>query len=977
MILRRKARKQRRAVARSRAHIRGWVLATFIFLFGIVPLLVIIGGAGIVYAQAVADLPRPADTTFVGTLKGATRLLDRSGQTVLYSVEDPLGNQRAWVRLDELPPYVVRATLLVEDADFLERAHFSAFDTLFDLWNNTLFGPLRADASLTGRLVRNAIAPPPDFVSVEDRAREIALIAEVNRRYTPQQILEWHLNTNYYGSEAYGIEAAAQVYLGKAAKDLTLDEAALLASIPTSPQFNPIEDETAARGRQADTLRRLLVDGAITNAEYDAASRIFTNVLLTGSQLPTVAPDFALYARRQAEDILDSLNMDGGRLVSRGGLTITTTLDLDLYYQAECALQTQLNRLAGRDEVAPAANGSACIAADSLPPLPESPASPPPDSGTITILDATTGEIRAIVGSATRAENQPAMTLAPFVYFEGFREARQGVQYNAASMMLDIPQRFPGAVEGLIYQPVNPDDRFRGPVSLREAAVQGLIPPVVQVADNHGMTNIIRTARRMGINTLDEGFYDLTLLDRGGTVSVLDMAYAYSVLASMGDMYGIEVRPRGIGYRNRDAAAVLKIEDAEGRVLWEYAPAQSRVNVFSSFSELGYLINDIYSDDQALREKFGEDNPLLTSRPAAVVNTVSGSGLDNWTIGYTPQLVVAVHLDRVDMNPFTLRGYGLEGAASVWNAVSEYAHVALPAQEWQRPEAIVERPVCQISGLLPNEVCPTRREIFINGIFPTRTDDRWQSVEINSQTRLLATVNTADALRVNETYFIPPDEALDWWSANGQKLPPSQYDIVSLPGGSPFSTAAITAPEPLAWLRGTVDIRGVINAQAFRSYQLRYGEGAVNPQNWFNIGSISTTPPQEGLLGVWDTTGLDGVYTVELTVEQEGGARERAVVQVRVDNIPPSVILSAGEPGKVYRWPAETIIPLAADVRDNLALDRVEFYANGRLAFTDNEAPYSYNYPIGGVGVQTFSVIAHDSAGNQNASAELSVEVTR
>lgn len=975
--MRRKARKARRAQQRTRAHLRGWIFGALAFVLMGVPLLVIFGGAAVTYMQAVADLPRPVDTTFVGALNGATRLTDRSGQTVIYSVEDPLGDQRAWVRLDDLPDYVVQATLLMEDPDFLTRGGFNPLETVLNLWNNTLFGPTRADPSLTGRLVRNAVAPPPDVVRVEDRAREIALVAEIHRRYTPAQILEWHLNTNYYGNEAYGIEAAAQVYLGKAARELTVDEAALLVSIPTAPQFNPIDDETAARGRQADTLRRLLVDGVIDNLAYDAASRVVTPILLTSGQAPTLAPDFALYARRQAEDILDALNMDGARLVSRGGLTITTTLDLDLYYQAECALQTHLARLGGSVDTVPASNGAACVAAESLPSLAASVGDAPPDEGTLVILDAQSGEIRAMVGAATRAEHQPAMTLAPFVYFEGFREARQGVQYNAASMVLDIPQRFPGAVEGLIYQPLNLDDKFIGPISLREAAALGLVPPAVQVADNHGITNVIRTARRMGISTLDDNRYDLALLERGGTVSVLDMAYAYSVLASMGDMYGVEVRPRGVGYRNRDAAAVLKITDGEGRVLWEYQPDQTRVNVFSSFSELGYLINDIYADTDARRLKFGDENPLTLSRPAAVVNTVSVGSVDNWTIGYTPQRVVAVHLSRADRNPFTLDRLGLSGAVNVWRAVSEYAHAALPLTEWTRPAAIIERDVCQISGLMPNGVCPTRREIFINGIMPTRNDDRWQSVEINSQTRLLATVNTPDALRAQETYFIPPDDALDWWRANNQKLPPTQYDIVSLPDGSPFSSAAITAPEPLAWLRGTVEIRGTFDVQAFRSYQLRYGEGAINPQNWFNIGEVSTTPPADGLLAVWDTSGLDGVYTVELTVEQEGGARERAVVQVRVDNIPPSVILNAGEAGKVYRWPSETSIPLSADVRDNLAIDRVEFYNTGRLLFTDTEAPYTFDYAITGVGMQTFSVVAYDSAGNQNASTEVSVEVAR
>ena len=180
------------------------------------------------------------------------------------------------------------------------------------------------------------------------RAHEIALIAEINRRYTPRQILEWHLNTDYYGNEAYGIEAAAQIYLNKRAVDLTLDEAALLAAIPTAPQYNPFADETAARGRQTDLLR----DDA--QSRHDHAGRLrraaaaANTPISRGNYLPPIAPEFTVYARQQAENILNSLGYDGSQLIARGSLKITTTLDLDLYNQTVCALQAQLARSARR-----------------------------------------------------------------------------------------------------------------------------------------------------------------------------------------------------------------------------------------------------------------------------------------------------------------------------------------------------------------------------------------------------------------------------------------------------------------------------------------------------------------------------------------------------------------------------------------------------------------------------------------------------
>ncbi|MBC8171719.1 MAG: transglycosylase domain-containing protein, partial [Anaerolineae bacterium] len=592
IIWRRHNRQERRAELDFRNRLWTYFMLGLFGLLVVLPLTLFFGTAAVVYAQEAATLPAPGNTLDFSAVTGPTRLYDRSGQTLIYAVQDPLGDQRTWQRLEELPPELIQATLLVEDEDFYTVTRFDAMRTATRLWRNFLNGPIEPDGSITGRLVRNAIAPPPDFVRVEDRTRETALVAEVNRIYTPDQILEWHLNTNYYGNEAYGIEAAAQVYLGKAARDLTLDEAALLASIPTAPEFNPIDDEVAARGRQSDTLRRLLAEGVITGDQYDAASRTITALLPNAGQKPEIAPDFALYARQQTEDILDSLGLDGERLVSRGGLRITTTLDIDLYNQSECVLQSHLAQLAGSLATFAAPDGSPCTGTNYLGATPAAGAAPP-DTGMIVMLDAATGEIRSMVGGANRAVYQPGVTLYPFVYFEGFRGSSQNTFFTPASMVLDIPRTFPGQTEGLIYQPTNPDGQFRGPVSLREAVGRSLLPPVVHIANTQGLSNVLRSAHRLGINSLTDGVYHLSLLERGGEVALLDVAYAYTVLASMGEMHGIPVEARDTGFRQLDPVAVLSIEDADNQVLWRYDAAINRQNIFSDSSELGYLVNDV------------------------------------------------------------------------------------------------------------------------------------------------------------------------------------------------------------------------------------------------------------------------------------------------------------------------------------------------------------------------------------------------
>jgi membrane peptidoglycan carboxypeptidase len=985
IIRRRRNRRERRAVSEN--HSRTWNIFILLFLFLLigVPLIGFFGMAGIVYAQSAGSLPAPMDTIDFSATEGVTRLYARDGQTLLFAVEDPLGDERTYIRLDELPPYVAQATLLVEDEDFLSAPRENMSGTLVRLWRNFLSGPVEADTSLTGRLVRNTILSQPEFVTADDRSQEIALVSAINQRYTPQEILEWHLNTNDYGNEAFGIEAAAQVYLGKSARDLTLDEAALLTSIPTAPQYNPVDNKTAALSRQSDTLRRMLLAGFITQQQHDESSRIETVLLPNAGQTPEIAPEFSIYARRQTEDILNSIGLNGDRLVSRGGLTVTTTLDIDLYYQAECTLRTHLVRLAGNSEAITALDGSPCTAADNLPVVDSQNASAgaasaeSPYTGMITVIDVQTGEIKALAGNATQSAYQPGVTLYPFVYFEGFRPSSQKTFFTPATMLLDVPRPYPGQVEGLIYQPVNADGVYRGPISLRESAGRGLLTGVVQIAQLQGMSNVLSSAHTLGINSLDGGPYHLSLLDNGGEVALLDVAYAYSVFASMGDMYGIPARARDTGYRQLDPVAVTRIIDSDGQVLWEYqpnVPNVSQQNIFSDFPELGYLVNSVLSNDELRAEQYGQDNPLNLDRTAAVVNGMTSNRVENWTVGYTPQRVVGVHIGHEDGSALDFDSDALQGAAPVWNALMEYVHQrdAIPPTEWTRPPDIVELEVCQMSGLLPNGVCPVYEELFIQGVTPTQRDTYWQSFTVNSQNGLLASPSTPDALRDTREYFVPPDTALDWWNTNRRPLPPMNYDAFY--AGNIVDSASITSPAQYSYVKGVIDVIGTINPDNMQSYQLAYGQ-TVAPESWINISEAQTTyDPENPVLGQWDTSMLDGLYTLQLNVVLQSGVIERVTTQVRVDNTPPTIILTTAEPGRIYRFPDDAAVVITADVRDSF-IDRVEFSHDGRLVFTDTDAPFEYEFPITGVGTEFFSAVAFDEADNRTESQEISIEIRR
>lgn len=984
LILRRRNRKSRKQGDSARRTF-WWVFFGVIFgILFILPMSGAVAGAAVMYLIATGDIPTPQDSLSALASQGVTRFFDISGEHLLYSFDDPLGDRRTWVTLESVPAYVSESLLAMEDSDFLQAEGFNPLTTASDLWRNMLIETLPADMSVTGRLVRNLLNPAADAWDENDaRSREIALIAEINRRYSPRDVLEWHLNTEYFGSEAYGIEAASQIYLGKSAAELTLAEAALLTAIPNAPQYNPFEDEAAARARGLDTLRVLFSAGRISEGQFNAAA---------GQQIPIsrrsyvqqLAPDFMNYARSQAETILNNLGYEGRQLVARGGLTITTTLDVDLYLQAECALRTQIALLNGQPAPTVTLDGSTCTSAAFLPQTAGQGTVSAPDSGSIVILDAQTGQIRALVGAAASVDAQPGVTLQPFVYLDSFVSPRRLT--SPATMALDIPLSFPGAEEGLIYTPVNPDGQFYGVMNLRSAMGAALLPPATDVAYRQGMGSILNTAHQIGLNSLADNTYDVMLLERGGRVAPLDLAYAYSVFATLGDMRGVSVPPVARGFRGRDPVAVAQIQDREGNILWQYdsenAATCNTLDTCTPLLEdaLAYVINDVYADSETRWQTLSQNSPLEIGRPAAIVNGPAGDNIESWTIGYTPQLVTVVNMHREDRQPMTLSPWTTEAAGTVWRGVMDYliTRDAVPAANWElsmleHPDRIIEMPVCERSGLLPNGVCPAYMEIFRDGMQPRQTDTYWQQVNVNDRTGQLATVNTAPELVAQRVYFVPPDEAMDWWREHNLPMKPVEYDTLSVP--ELFTSVRLIQPEAYSYVGGEVEIYAELDTAQLQYFQLSYGQG-FSPTQWIDIGGRQTEFRPGVPIGVWDTTGLEGLYSLRLVMTLDDNRFESDAVQVTVDNIAPTISLNLAEPGRVYRFPSDSEISLEAQAADNVTISRVEFFQNGQPLGADESWPYRVTVGIDRAGTQQFTAVVYDAFGNR-AQVDFSVEVLR
>ena len=890
------------------------------------------------YAAAASHMPAPQTTALRHGAHAGTRFLDSSGAFLIHSIADPLGDARRWLRLDELPPHLISATQMAKGESPPPQPAFNPANALLQVWRYIIGSPHTPAPGPTGKLVRDAMLPAATSSGMDERLLEIVFLAESARRYSADDLLEWRLNSSYYGQGAFGIEAAAQVYLGKPAAALSLAESVLLAPLVNEPAANPIDAYAQARDRGADLLFRMLAADLIDQAQFDEASASEPRLRKPDEGSAAPVPPFIAFARRQAEAILDRLGYDGAGLLARGALQITTSLDMTLQRQAECAISSYF----GQPDAVIALDGAACA-------QPESQTAP--RAAALALIDVSSARLLSLVGEALAGSHQPAAILQPFVYLDAFLRR----EFTPASMLYDVPLSYPGRSAELIYAPVSPDGVYRGPISLRAAMAGGLLPPAAQVASRTGMESAIQTAQTLGFNSLGAG--DLELLERGGAVSVMDAAYAYSVLAAGGRMRGIPAQQAGNASRSRDPVAVLAIEDADGRLLWSRSHASE--NAETALVELSavYMVNDILADARA-----------RDARPAAFISGMSADGRDSWSVGYTPDLSLALHAGSADGEAPSPLADERASLASAWGALMDgaHAHLELPPRAWDAPPDIQEFLVCEISGMLPatSAHCPTRREIVPAGSTLQR-DRFWQTFEINRVDRQLATVNTPDALRQSVAYFIPPDEIMDWWLANDMPMPPSSYSTDS--GAQNANPVRFTSPANFAYVGATLDIAAVINRAGAQSWRLEYGADA-NPERWFSLGAPQPLDGSREIATTWETALLSGIYTLRLVVTFDDGATESDTRLLTFDNTPPSVTLRTSDDHSEIRYPSQPWVSLVAEVRDNLTIERVEFYRDGALVGEDRSWPYAYEAEIQAAGDIVFTARAYDQVGNQAAS---------
>jgi penicillin-binding protein 1C len=649
-------------------------------------------------------LPNPGDLTS-NPAPSSTKLLDRNGN-LIYEIFEK--ERRTPISLSSLPDYVWKATLAAEDKDFYKHSGFSITGYLRATFKTLTGQRLEGGSTITQQLVKKALLS--DDRTIRRKIRELILSLIVEVKYSKDQILEMYLNQVPYGGTAYGLEAAARTYFDISSSQLTLSQAALLASLPAAPSYySPFGSyPEAAKKRQELILNLMADDGFITKEQAASAA---AEALPYSPPTTLKAPHFSLWVK----DLL--ISKYGMEKVESGGLTVVTTLDLKLQEFAQNTVASEVAKLK-REKVG---NGAALI------------------------TNPQTGEILSMVGSkdyfkleddgnvnVVLRPRQPGSSIKPVNY----SLALDRHLITAATLLSDKPTCFIQSGQKP-YCPDNYDNQFHGPTQVRFALGNSFNIPAVKTLALNGLSDFVASSSAFGISTwTDSKSYGPSLTLGGGEVTMLDLATAYGVLANSGQ----RISPNPILMVTDISGKVLESanlhetdddEKTEKSMNYELITISGKKftispppNVRVISSGAAFITSHILLDNNARSQTFGSSSYLnIKNHPEVSVKTGTTNNLrDNWTIGYNPEVLVAVWVGNNDNTPMSRVASGVTGASPIWNKIMTYA-LSGRSQKWiAQPAEVVGAQVCNMSGLrAPDPLtqdCSPRYEYFIAGTQP-------------------------------------------------------------------------------------------------------------------------------------------------------------------------------------------------------------------------------------------------------------------
>jgi membrane peptidoglycan carboxypeptidase len=844
------------------------------------------------------------------------------------------------------PELLIKAILIEQDPTFWQNPGYMPQQAYASMLANLFGNTWDGSQTLTQQLVGTTLLPLEQYPagSLRKNFRTTLLAERLNNRFEKTTILEWYLNSAYFGPYLFGVDSASLAYFGKHADGLTLGEMALLAAIPGRGE-EALASPTLRRQAQREVLEELVEAGEISlrQAGLARAQPLIISSLETTTEFPQNAA-----ARLAIHQAAQSYGTD---IFRRVGLTYVATLDRDLQEQAECLLATQLERLSDPSAAGsgPVEQASPCLAAGLLPPVRpnELGADYQAQAGALVLIEAESGQLRAYAGQAGKESaasplgaHQAGEAIHPFIYLTAFSRG-----FSPGSMVLDLPADSDASsvtvADGSLTD-------FNGPVRMRQALTQGLKGAAANTIELAGPESVARTLQEFGLMPSQQEFNEDEIVLGQLQVSPTALAFAYSALANEGIMTG-----HGNGMMT--PTALDRIEDRFGRS-HDVGGRQRRVILSQG---LAYLIND------ALRLVRGADQrpelPII-NRPAAAISAEAPNGGGSWTVAYTPQSAVVSWFGSMSK----------EGAADLTaarssapaaSALLRYATRDEPAQDWAQPIEVNQIEVCDPSGLLPTSYCPNVvPELFLQGTEPTAFDNLYRPFRLNGETGNLATLATPLELIEEEIYLIPPPEAAEWARAVGLPQPPSQYDpLPAIEQGDDMVN--IESPAAFEVIRGVIEVEGDAHPSDFDFYRLQVGVG-LNPTRWIQIGEDEDRRVWGGSLAKWDTEALSGLYTLQLVVVLDNGQIRTASVPVTIDNVAPTVsLLQPEQDEELY---ADEFIQVEIAVGEMLGVEQVEVGLDGRIVSRLTEPPYLVRLDPMDVGRHELTVQAIDLAGNQS-----------
>jgi penicillin-binding protein 1C len=639
----------------------------------------------------------------------STKLFDRKGKLIYEIYAEKRSTP---IKTEDLPEYIVQATLAIEDKDFYKHHGVSITGIIRAAYNTIFKKKLQGGSTLTQQLVKNALLTPER--TIKRKIREFGLTLIVELIYSKDQILESYLNQIPYGSTAYGIGAASELYFNKNAKDLSIAEAALLAGLPAAPtRYSPFGPRAElAKGRQETVLRRMVEDKHLTQEEADKAA---AEELKYAKQEKLKAPHFALWVKDQLAEKY------GDAATEQGGLRVTTTLDLELQEFAEATVANEVEKLKRYN----VGNGAALVTR--------------PGSGEILAMvgsknyfaEDEDGKVNVIL-----AKRQPGSAIKPLNYALALRDKK----ITLSTPLADVPTCF-SVLGQPPFCPRNYDSNFHGAVQARFALGNSYNIPAVRVLSLNGVENFVEFAESMGITTWeDPSNYGLSLTLGGGEVKPYDMAKAFGVFANQ----GIKV----------PLISILKVENWKGKVLKEVNTSEiegDRVLI----PDVAFIISHILHDNNARSAAFGERSYLnVRGHPEVSVKTGTTNDLrDNWTIGYTAHALVATWVGNNNNSEMSGAVSGISGASPIWNRIMRevldkaeegYYNEEDEGHAWPRkPANVIGANVCWTTGNLPGGAegtpdCPTRFEYFLEGAVGAKISSGNKDVAIDKTSGQLA-----------------------------------------------------------------------------------------------------------------------------------------------------------------------------------------------------------------------------------------------